>query len=114
LPKARMNSTMQTVRQQMVSLLLEGSRSALELSGLLRIPHKEVFEHLEHIRLSLSSQSRTFLIDPARCLECQYLFRDRRRLASPSRCPRCRSEHIQDPKYRIATPRKLSKKQDHK
>lgn len=91
----------QTMRQQMVNLLSVHEYTALELSAALRIRQKEVYDHLAHVRRSVASQTRRFEVQPAQCLECGYLFRDRRRLTTPSRCPRCRGEHIQDPKYRV-------------
>jgi predicted Zn-ribbon and HTH transcriptional regulator len=41
--------------------------------------------------------------EPARCTACGFVFGDRaeRRLHTPSRCPRCRSERISEPRFRI-------------
>ena len=85
----------------MIILLLENEYSAHDLSMALRIREKEVCDHLTHIRRSVVSQKRKLSIMPAQCLECRYVFRDRGRLSKPGRCPRCKGEHIQDPKYRI-------------
>ena len=92
---------MTTIRQQIVESLSEEERGALDLSKLLRIREKEVYEHLEHIRQSLLAKGRKLIVSPARCLECGYTFESRGRLGKPGRCPRCRGEHIQDPKFRI-------------
>lgn len=94
---------MQTLRQRMIALLEEKEQSARELSGFLRISEKEVYEHLTHIHRSLAPRRRTLVVRPARCLDCSYVFRDRKRFTSPSRCPRCRCEHIEDPRYHVRT-----------
>lgn len=94
----------QTTRQQLMNLLLRREHTALELSAVLRIPQKEVYDHLIHIRRSVVAQRMKFQIQPAKCLLCNYVFRKRQRLTTPGRCPRCRGEHIQDLKYRIAQP----------
>ena len=92
---------MQTIRVQIVEKLSEEELNALELSKRLRIREKEVYEHLEHIRRSQTAKGKKLCVTPARCLECGYTFESRGKLAKPGRCPRCRGEHIQDPKYRI-------------
>ena len=91
----------QTTRQQMLRLLALRECTALELSAALRIREKEVYEHLVHVRRSVAAQHGRFHVRAAECLECRYVFADRRRLTTPGRCPRCRGEHIQDPRYRI-------------
>jgi len=91
----------QTTRQQMMRLLALRECTALELSAALRIREKEVYEHLAHVRRSVTAQHGRFHVRAAECLECHYVFADRRRLTTPGRCPRCRGEHIQDPKYRV-------------
>jgi hypothetical protein len=91
----------QTTRQQMIVLLSENEYSARDLSVALSIREKEVCDHLAHIKRSVASQKKKLSITSAQCLECRYVFRDRGRLSKPGRCPRCKGEHIQDPKYRI-------------
>jgi len=93
---------MQTIRQQIIAQLSCDEHSARDLSVALRIREKEVYDHLSHIRRSLASQKRRLLIKAAQCLECQYVFRDRARLTKPSKCPRCKGTHIEDPKYSVA------------
>jgi transcriptional regulator len=92
----------QTIRQQIVTFLARDEQSALDISASLRIREKEVYDHLSHIKRSLASQQKRLNLRPAQCLECGYLFRDRKRLTKPSKCPRCKGTHIQDPKYRVA------------
>jgi len=91
----------ETVRRQIISLLMENELTSLELSHCLRISEKEVLIHLPHIRSSVEAMGRRFVVTAAGCLECGYSFEDRRRLTKPGRCPRCRGEHITDPRYRV-------------
>jgi transcriptional regulator len=95
------NPPMQTLRQQMIALLSHEQHSALGLSAALKIREKEVYDHLTHIRRSLASQKMKLRIKPARCLGCPYVFDNRARLTKPSKCPRCKGTHIEDPKYRV-------------
>lgn len=92
---------MQTVRQQMIALLSQEVHSARGLSQLLRIQEKEVFGHLSHIARSVASQRLRLVVIPSRCLVCGYVFDKRKRLTRPSRCPRCKGERIEDPRYQV-------------
>jgi hypothetical protein len=92
---------MPTIRQQIIDLLEERECSALNVSQILRIREKDVYEHLTHIRKSVAAQHGKLIVVPARCLECGFVFGDRRRVTKPGRCPRCKGEHVQDPTYRV-------------
>ena len=93
---------MQTIRQQMIEFLSNKEMGARELSKSLRIREKEVYEHLSHIARSVNARRKKLIIIPSRCLECGYIFENRKRFSPPSRCPHCKSEHIQDPTYRVS------------
>ena len=92
---------MQTIRHQMIEALKKEEMTAIELSQSLRIPEKEVYEHLPHISRSVSSSGERLVIHPAMCLKCGYVFKDRRRFTRPGRCPRCKESHLQRPAYQI-------------
>jgi transcriptional regulator len=93
---------MQTTRQRIIEVLSTGEFGARALSQMLGVHEKEVVAHLDHISRSVRSRDRKFTVTPARCLGCGYVFESRGRFTSPGRCPRCRGEHIEDPRYRIA------------
>ena len=95
---------MSTIRQEIMVLLSEGECGAKNISKIIRISEKEVYEHLEHIGRSLKSQKMRLKITPALCLECGFKFEGRNRFTSPGKCPKCKGEHIQDPKYGIEGP----------
>ena len=85
----------------MILLLSEGSFTARNLSQILGVQEKEVYGHLAHIARSVVTEKQRLQIDPSRCLSCGYVFHSRKRYKKPGRCPRCKSERIEDPKYRI-------------
>ncbi len=93
---------METIRQRMITLLTEGEFSDRELSQRLGIREKEVVYHLEHIRQSAMARKMKLKVVPARCLQCGYSFESRRRLSKPGKCPRCKGEHVEDPRYHLA------------
>jgi predicted Zn-ribbon and HTH transcriptional regulator len=92
---------MQTVRQRIIELLSEGEMDARELSREVSVREKEVYDHLTHIARSLAAKGSTLKIRPARCLSCDYEFKDRRRFTRPGRCPRCKQSHLQSPSFYI-------------
>jgi hypothetical protein len=93
-----------TVRRLIMEELEQGPLSAHELSGLVGIPEKEVAGHLEHIRQSLHRTGRRFIVQPAECARCGFVFDKRERLTRPSRCPLCKSESLHAPLFSLAGP----------
>lgn len=92
---------MTTLRQRMIELLKEEELDALELSQLLSIREKEVYEHLPHIARSLKAKGLELVVGPYVCLGCGYTFRERTRLNRPGRCPRCKEGQIRMATYTI-------------
>lgn len=98
--RERPRGKMPTHRQIIAELIAEGSWTLHELSAEVHLPVKEVLAHLVHVQKSVRPPLR-FMLEPASCLNCGFVFKERRRLNAPSKCPTCRSSHIQDPKYRV-------------
>ncbi|HKO30515.1 MAG TPA: hypothetical protein VJU54_05220 [Nitrospiraceae bacterium] len=91
-----------TPRQRMIELITGARLSSYQLAQMLGIPERQVEEHLTHVVKTIArDKTRRFVLDPARCQGCGFIFRDRSRLTSPSRCPHCRSEAITAPRYGI-------------
>jgi transcriptional regulator len=93
-----------TVRHRILTELAQGPLSALDLSGLVGIPEKEVAGHLEHIRHSLHRTGTRLLVRPAECVKCGFVFEKRGRLTRPGKCPVCRSESIHAPLFSLGVP----------
>lgn len=87
-----------TIRQEMVELLKRCMMNSLELSKALSVMEKEVFSHLEHIA---RSKGKTFIIEPAVCKRCGFVFKRRERFTIPGRCPLCKGESIERPRFGI-------------
>jgi predicted Zn-ribbon and HTH transcriptional regulator len=102
-PDSRFEAT-STLRQRIVDLLGTGEWGFEELRRELEASARLLEEDLRHVERTLRRGTARLRIDPARCLSCGFTFRERaaRHLHAPSRCPRCRSERITDPRFHIA------------
>ncbi len=78
-----------------------GAAEARQISGELRIPERDVYDHLEHIRKTMEKGKSRLAVAPAQCERCGFVFRKRARLKKPGRCPICRSESVQEPVFSI-------------
>lgn len=91
-----------TPRQRIIDLLAGARLSSFQLAQMLGIPERQVEDHLPHVVKTIArDKTRTFILNPARCQDCDFVFRDRTKLTRPSRCPQCRSEDITAPRYGI-------------
>lgn len=92
-----------TLRAALRETLRGGPLTARELSARVRIPEKQVAGHLEHLARSARAAGERLLLEPARCLDCGFVFRKRDRLTRPSRCPVCRGERLDAPRFSLAS-----------
>ena len=92
---------LQTIRQQIIDLLSNCEMDAREISRAVGIKEKEVYEHLAHIARSLAARNGELGIRPSECLNCGYVFAERRRLTRPGRCPRCKQSRLINPSFKI-------------
>lgn len=88
-----------TIRIALRDALRSGPASARELSSLVGVTEKDVTHHLEHLDRSLRHSGERLVIEPARCLTCDYVFKTRKKLKRPSSCPQCRGERIDAPAF---------------
>ena len=89
------------MRAALREALRAGPLTARELSARVGVPEKQVAGHLEHLGRSLKAAGERLRVKPACCLDCGFVFRKRDRLSRPSRCPVCRSEHLDAPRFAI-------------
>jgi predicted Zn-ribbon and HTH transcriptional regulator len=89
-----------TIRQDIIELMKRDPMTPFEISGFLGISEREAAFHLEH---ALVSAVRNYRVEvtPAHCKACGYVFRDRNRVARPSRCPRCKAGRVEAAMYRL-------------
>ena len=90
-----------TIRQQLIALLSAGTCGVRELSQELHQSEKEIYDHLEHIEHSLKPEGKRLVIEPSICLNCGFVFAQRKRPHPPSRCPQCKKTRIRRPRYAI-------------
>ena len=91
----------ETIRQKIISLLDGRTLSARDISIDIGVSEKEVYEHLEHIQRTINKRERNFIVTPAVCKKCGFVFRKRDRLNKPGKCPVCRNEVIQEPFFSV-------------
>jgi predicted Zn-ribbon and HTH transcriptional regulator len=84
----------------MIERLRQGPATLAELARELGLREREAAEHLAHAVRSLGPGER-LRDEPAECLACGFAFRKRERVATPGRCPRCRSERIRPAVFSI-------------
>ncbi len=84
-----------------MSLLENNSLSAKDISVEAGISEKEIYEHLEHIQKTAGKSRFQFVVAPAICKKCGFVFRKRDRLKKPGKCPVCRSQLIKEPVFSI-------------
>jgi predicted Zn-ribbon and HTH transcriptional regulator len=92
----------QTVRQRILQLLREEELTAHELSQRAGLREREVAEHLRHLEHTLSHGPERLRTVTPECVACGFRFEARQKHSRPSRCPRCKSERLSSPRFRIA------------
>jgi len=90
----------QTRRQEIRQLLTERAWTLDELAARYLIRKRIVVEDLAHIARSVAPRGRLKIVAPV-CDRCGFRFKDRARFSDPSRCPRCRNEHLAAQQFRI-------------
>jgi predicted Zn-ribbon and HTH transcriptional regulator len=91
----------QTRRQEIRALLAERVWTLDELATRYLLPKRVIVNDLEHIARSVAPRQRIEILAPV-CEACGFRFKDRKRFSDPSRCPRCKNEHLRAQRFRIA------------
>lgn len=89
------------MRQTILDELRGAFLTARDLGARVSLREKEIAPHLEHLMRSVKAKGERLVVDPARCLACEFAFDDRRSLTKPTRCPECKSERIKAPRFRV-------------
>jgi len=95
---------MGTLREAIAATLEQEALDLREISKRLHIKEREALDHLEHVARSV--RPKRFIIEPASCLDCGFVFKKRDRLATPGKCPICRSQSVSPPRFKIIDERK--------
>lgn len=91
----------ETPRESLLRTLDSSPVTARDLSRDVGLSEKDVFHHLSHLKKTLKAQNRQLVVQPAVCLDCQYIFQKRERLTRPGKCPVCRSTHLSEPLFSL-------------
>ncbi|MEM1787016.1 MAG: transcriptional regulator [Pyrobaculum sp.] len=96
---------METVREKLIKVLIE-LKTPLTVYQLHMLIHtdlkpEELYDELEHVKKSLKRMGYRLEVVPAMCKKCGFVFTDREKLKKPSKCPRCRGERIEPPKFYV-------------
>lgn len=94
---------MATRREKIIELLLEGDYSPSELARILDMrgkgSKKVILEDLKVISKIAKREGMVLLIKPAQCRKCGFVFKAE--INIPSRCPKCKSEWIEEPRFKL-------------
>jgi predicted Zn-ribbon and HTH transcriptional regulator len=100
-PKDAAPEATQTVRQRILELLREEELTAHEISQRAGVREREVAEHLRHLEHTLRHGAERLRALAPECLACGFRFEARQKHSRPSRCPRCKSERLSSPRFRV-------------
>lgn len=97
-----------TIRKRIMELL-ESTDCPLTVDDIINelgldLRPNEIYEHLRHIAKTvrrLSNGEIVLVMRPPICRKCGYVFKDIDKPKKPSRCPRCKSEWIEPPAFKI-------------
>ncbi|WP_457754675.1 transcriptional regulator [Thermococcus sp.] len=94
---------MMTRRQRIIKLLEERDYSVSELATMLDMrgkgSKKAVLEDLKAVAKIVRREGKVLLIQPAICRKCGFVFRAE--INIPSKCPKCKSQWIEEPRFKI-------------
>jgi predicted Zn-ribbon and HTH transcriptional regulator len=95
-----MNDSNATTRQRLAAALRERPSTASALSRDVGASVSVVYSELKHVARSLDEGDEQFLVAPPECADCGFSGFDDP-VNYPSRCPRCRSERIEEAVFKI-------------
>jgi predicted Zn-ribbon and HTH transcriptional regulator len=103
--KKKYEDTWKTNRQWLIDLLKD-KKYELSLEDVMRDfeyrSKKALIRDVMSVANTLKNQGITILVNPARCRDCGYRFRQRKKkLKIPSKCPKCKGERISWPSIKI-------------
>jgi transcriptional regulator len=87
-------------RKDLVTLLLEHPMSVPQIARQMGVPAREIEEDLKHLFKSLRNTEYSAAVAPGHCRKCGFEF-SRENLRKPSKCPRCFSSWVTEPRIAI-------------
>jgi predicted Zn-ribbon and HTH transcriptional regulator len=89
-------------RKDLIPLLLEHAMTVSDIARFAEQSGKDTAADLDHLLQSLKHTEYKAVIEPAVCRKCGFEFGPEK-LRKPSRCPKCKSTWVTEPRIRLAT-----------
>ena len=80
-----------TRREEIIEILKKEKISVQEIANLYRVIISEVLIDFYHIKKTFNNKLKK---EPAVCSYCGFVFEERSRIKTPSKCPKCKHEKI--------------------
>ncbi|MEM4577091.1 MAG: hypothetical protein QW701_06595 [Candidatus Nezhaarchaeales archaeon] len=99
----------ETIRERIVRLLKSRKEpltveDIIILLDLKNLKPKDVYEHLRHVAKTVRAQGNEVLaMIPPSCKQCGFIFTNLDKPKKPSRCPKCKSERITSPAFKMVS-----------
>ena len=87
-------------RKNLIPILLGNPMSVVEIARAADEAPSQVADDLQHLLRSLKHTRYKARVQPARCRACGFAFSEEK-LTKPSKCPKCHSTWILDPRIGI-------------
>jgi predicted Zn-ribbon and HTH transcriptional regulator len=84
-------------RKEILELLRGRMVGLSELARMEGTKLKDLAADLEHVEKSLRREGIKLTIEPAHCRKCGFVF-SKAKFTRPGRCPKCRSDWIEEPR----------------
>lgn len=95
-----MEGAERTTRQRIADHLRREPAAASQLASEFEITTDAALSHVEHVARSLADTDEELLVAPPECRDCGFdRFDDLTN--RPSRCPRCKSEDVDEPVFTV-------------
>ncbi|MDX1650681.1 MAG: transcriptional regulator [Myxococcota bacterium] len=94
----------ETVRRRLARWLAAQEIDFETLRDALGLSPRALERELRHVARSARREGRRLVVEAPRCRDCDFAFpgREARHLHPPGRCPRCRTQRIAPPRFRLA------------
>jgi predicted Zn-ribbon and HTH transcriptional regulator len=89
-----------TRRTEIIEMLQKEAISAQEIANIYGVILPEIEEDLQHIAKTVLPDFELRMY-PAVCKKCGFVFKERSRIKKPSKCPKCKGESIEFPKFKL-------------
>jgi len=87
-------------RKNLIEMLLGNPMTVSQIARLVDESPSRVADDLNHLFRSLKHTEHRASVEPARCRSCGFEF-CREKLSKPSKCPKCHSTWVLEPKIAI-------------